>query len=278
MRYDWNADRLETFEGRDDGPCGFVVHDFALGPKYLWVATDLGLSRWGRRARRWNHFVPDMAARPPMRATTCEALYTNLLKTLPRAATGDTSEIGSYYSQLFEPLKRFRPRFLGSYVKTLRPAEWGCDELQFLGPNAWRDVLLALLETPSFPEQREILGLLEPFVGDTKVGGMLMRRLETTPNPWREAELLPSILGDKSLPALFEALDRFKGETHVVRSIVVGLMRATHIAISPDGNLTNIPRGAEPEICDIVECPRNHESVARVADHRPTWWEAHKRE
>lgn len=45
VRFDWNADRLETFEGRDDGPCGFVVHDLALDPKYLWVATDLGVSR-----------------------------------------------------------------------------------------------------------------------------------------------------------------------------------------------------------------------------------------
>src|SRR3989442_708152 len=40
-RYEWEMDRLDTFVGRDDGPCGFVVHDLLLDAKYLWVATDL---------------------------------------------------------------------------------------------------------------------------------------------------------------------------------------------------------------------------------------------
>jgi len=311
-RYDWNADRLDTFEGRDDGPCGFVVHDLVSDAKYLWVATDLGLSRRDRRAQRWEHFVPDMAANPPMRSTMCEALYTSLLKTLPRAPL----DIGSYYSQLFKALKRFRPRFLRTYVTALRPAEWGCDELEFLAARVpdyatlkatvlrfhpigspdifcalsvfgekntrepeWRDTLLALLETSSFPRQLETLDLLRPFAGDAKVGGVLMHRLKTTPNPWREAELLPAIIGNSSVPVLFEALDRFKdGQRHIVLSIVVGLMSATHIAITPDGTMTTLGAGADPEVCDIVGCPLRDDAVTRVANHWRRWWEAHKRE
>jgi hypothetical protein len=311
-RYDWSADRLETFEGRDDGPCGFVVHDLALGPKYLWVATDLGLSRWDRRGQRWEHFVPDVATNPPMRAMTCEALYTSLLRTLPRV----TVDIGSYYSQLFKPLKRFRPHFLGAYVAALRPAEWGCDELEFFAARApdyatfkttvlrfhpigspdifcalsvfgekqtrepeWRDTLLAVLETSDFRRQLETLDLLRPFAGDAKVGGVLVRRLKTTPNPWREAELLPAIIGSRSVPVLFEALDRFKdGQQHIVLAIVVGLMRAAQTGITPDGTLTKIATGVEPDVCDILGCPLRDDTVTRVANHWRRWWDAHKQE
>lgn len=308
VRYDWNADRLETFEGKDDGPCGFVVHDLLLEAKYLWVATDLGLSRWDRRARRWAHYVPEPAASPPMRPTTCAALYTQLLKSLPRTQ----QDFGSFYSQLFDPLKRFRPRFLASYVKTMRPADWRCDELRFLGERApdfrtlkteflsrrpvgspdfvcllegfgekksrdpaWRDLLLAVLARP---EEYDVLYLLEAFPGDAKVGSALVHRLRSARLPWQEAELLPTILGRTSVPFLIEAIDRFKDAGGVESLIVVGavveaLVRATGVSLAPDGGVTPVPAGADPETYRVIP-----EALPHVAAQWKKWWGTHKRE
>lgn len=221
IRYEWNADQIETFEGQDDGPCGFVVHDLLLEKRYQWVATDLGLSRWDRQAKKWAHYVPDPAASPLMRPPTCAALYTDLLKILP--GTFDPQYDFIFYSQLFDPLKRFRPRFLKGYVQEMLPTEWGCDELKFLAEGArdfqvlkadllsvrpvgsphlkcvfegfggkksrdseYRNLLLFSFKKPGEKgEYRDdvVLHLLSGFPGDAKVGEALAHRLQTAPNP-----------------------------------------------------------------------------------------------
>ena len=111
LRYKWATNQIESFEGKDDGPCGFVVHDTLLEQRVLWVATDLGLSRFDRRSKTWDHFAPNPTASPPMKPMSCATIYTELLKTLPRVVNG-AFNFGDAHSQLSETLKRFRPQFL----------------------------------------------------------------------------------------------------------------------------------------------------------------------
>lgn len=117
VRYEWRTGRVQSYEKRDDGPCGFTIHDLLIDGGYLWVASDMGLSRRTLGgAERWQHYVPDPSATPPMRPTTCETLYTRLLDTLPRETVENGS--GSYQAQLLAPLKRFRPRYLDGYLRS----------------------------------------------------------------------------------------------------------------------------------------------------------------
>jgi hypothetical protein len=120
VRYEWSTGRIQSYEKRDDGPCGFTIHDLLIEGGYLWVASDLGLSRRTLGRERWQHFVPDATGTPPMRPTTCETLYTRLLDTLPR----DTTDVqgGSHYKQLLDPLKRFRPKYVEGYLRSQPPS------------------------------------------------------------------------------------------------------------------------------------------------------------
>jgi hypothetical protein len=317
IRYEWEADRIETFEGRDDGPCGFVVHDFLLEKKYLWVATDVGLSRWDRQAKKWAHYVPDPAASPPMRPTTCAALYTDLLKVLPRTFDPQSPypEI-TFHTQLFDSLKRFRPQFLIRYVKAMPPADWGCDELTVLAKGSadfqalktnllslqpissphfecilrgfaeknsrdpeWRDLLLSLFEKPGekgVDRDDVVLDLLRGFPGDTKVGEALAHRLKTAPDPGREAKLLPTMLGEKSVPLLIEALDRFTVQDHSgspLHAIVEALVQATHVSISPNGTIQPVPPNADHDRYEVSE-----KALPHVISRWKQWWAAHKTE
>ncbi len=313
IRYEWTTDRIETFEGKDDGPCGFVIHDLLPEKQYLWVATDLGLSRWDRQSKKWAHYVPDLAASPPMRPTTCAALYTSLLKLLPK--TFDPQhDLTIFYSQLFDPLKRFRPQFFTSYVKAMPPADWGCDELKFLAEGMqdfqalktnllshrpvgsphfkcilegfggkksrdleWRDLLLSAFEKPGeISEYRDdgVLRFLSDFPGDTKAGEALAHRLQTASNPWQEAELLPAMLGSKSVPHLIQALDRFRNKErsdHILHALIKALVQATHVSISPNDVITSVPPNAEPDKYEVSD-----KALPRVVLHWKKWWETHK--
>lgn len=108
LRYDWKADRIESFERTDQGPCGFLVHDLFLLDGRLWVATDLGLSVWDRNHRQWEHFLPDPNASPPVKPIHCDELYRSLLAALPRDML-PAAEFGSYFLQLRNHLEHFRP-------------------------------------------------------------------------------------------------------------------------------------------------------------------------
>ena len=108
VRYDWSSNRTETFEGKEEGPCGFVVHDLVWHQEMLWVATDLGLSQFDNQAKKWKHFVPDLSSPILMRPITCENLYDHLLRTAPTLidpVTGTSSR-----AQLMNALSHFKPQ------------------------------------------------------------------------------------------------------------------------------------------------------------------------
>lgn len=117
VRFQWETGGIETRTSRyNRGPCGFVVHGFISNDQEFWVATDLGVSmfkRHGPTGREWKHFVPDLNASPVMRETTCEALYTELLDSLPSKSNGVDDPP---YSLLFQNLVKFRPDFLEQYM------------------------------------------------------------------------------------------------------------------------------------------------------------------
>ncbi|MFZ3073143.1 MAG: hypothetical protein WA162_07865 [Thermodesulfobacteriota bacterium] len=106
VRYKWDSSQIETFEGKDDGPCGFVVHDLLWDNNKLWVATDLGLSLWDAKKGKWYNYVPNPEKTPPMYEIKCEVLYKDLLKVLPKSLTQD---FGSFYNLLGDALIKFRP-------------------------------------------------------------------------------------------------------------------------------------------------------------------------
>lgn len=321
VRYDWNEDRMETFAGREDAPCGFTVNDLLLDEKYLWVATDLGLSRRDREAGTWEHFVPVPGATPPMQPTTCEAIYTRLLETLPSKVNENHV---SPYSQLIDSLGAFRPHFVADYAKSTA-ARKACDDLfsssarvadfsafkkeildvvpptnpdfecalEGFGEHRshdpeWRDFLLARLDDS--PKQQSVtLALLENFAPDAKIGDALARRLATSDDPSQEAKMLPSMIGEKSVPLLMAALDRFRqkgGHEHIVQSILVGLMRATNKVIWPDGKETKLLTESQPQSRVIDHCEgifycyfgSTYAAATLVAYQWRSWWQKHEQE
>lgn len=74
-RYDWVQDDLETFQGTKDGPCGMWANDMLVHDGDLWVATELGISRYSLKRGTWRHFVPLNATSQDLRETTCHEIY-----------------------------------------------------------------------------------------------------------------------------------------------------------------------------------------------------------
>ncbi|MDH5192671.1 MAG: hypothetical protein OEW32_03190 [Nitrospira sp.] len=317
LRYKWDTNQIESFEGREDGPCGFLVHDLLLEQQALWVATDLGLSRFNRRSKTWDHFVPDPAASPPIKPTSYSALYSTLLNTIPQVLKSApiVSDV-DVSSQLFESLKHFRPTFLTKHIERIPPPDLTCDQLTVLAArigtyqtlktkllvhhpvgsphficimNSYngkdarsteiRDLLLSsrMNQGNKGANQDEAaLNLLQRFSGDSTVGEVLVSRLNSMPHPWREAELLPSMLGTRSVPHLIAALKRFTDvERHgnMLRSIVTALTEATGIVISPNGFVTLKSLNAAWDR-DFF----NANVPSRMAAQWTTWWNAHKTE
>lgn len=108
--YDWKTRRVRTFLGGDDGPCGLLVNGFLQRGDDMWVATDLGLSRWNRKSSRWTNYLPMPSATPPLRETSCPDLYRHLTETLPHSGWSDVQPAASPYHQLMENLAKLRPR------------------------------------------------------------------------------------------------------------------------------------------------------------------------
>lgn len=86
-RYDWAQDRLETFQGSKDGPCGMWANDMLVHDGELWVATELGISRYSLKRGTWRHFVPINALSQDLRETTCHEIYQEIASCL--SATPD---------------------------------------------------------------------------------------------------------------------------------------------------------------------------------------------
>ncbi len=109
IRYKWNTLELTHYKGKNDGPCGFVVHDLLLRKGFLWVATDIGLSRRDPNDQ-WTHFLPDRKSPGMVTETRCEVIYQNLLDTLPK---NEFCDEGASCNQMFRKnLKEFRPDFV----------------------------------------------------------------------------------------------------------------------------------------------------------------------
>ena len=114
IEYKWDTKLLTLFKGRNDGPCGFVIHDLLWSKGFLWVATDLGLSRWGVKSGQWTHYLPDMKSPGKVKEGRCEAFYRDLLDTLPKNESW-FNEPRSYHQIFYENLKEFRPDFIKRY-------------------------------------------------------------------------------------------------------------------------------------------------------------------
>ncbi len=74
-RYDWAQDRLDTFLGTKDGPCGMWANDMLVHDGELWVATELGISRYSLKQGTWRHFVPLNDTTQDLREVSCRDIY-----------------------------------------------------------------------------------------------------------------------------------------------------------------------------------------------------------
>lgn len=116
LRYEWTNGRIESFKGKSDGPCGFVVNDLLWRNGQLWVATELGLAKWDAKNNSWTNYVPDPNSNPPMRETSCEELYVASLDKLKRnMGEYEHLDLESPYSLFNDTLKAFRPEFYKKY-------------------------------------------------------------------------------------------------------------------------------------------------------------------
>ena len=86
-RYDWAQDRLDTFQGTKDGPCGMWANDMLIHDGELWAATELGISRYSLKRGTWRHFVPLNATSQDLREVTCHDIYQEVASRL--SATPD---------------------------------------------------------------------------------------------------------------------------------------------------------------------------------------------
>lgn len=108
--YDWNTDTLDTFIGKDAGPCGSIVHDLLLYDGKIWVATDLGLSSFDKKTKVWDNFSPGKDGEPAMYKVQCDALYNAVLWDLVRVPTKGYENFNSYYEMLTEGLRKIKPK------------------------------------------------------------------------------------------------------------------------------------------------------------------------
>lgn len=86
-RYDWAQNRLETFQGAKDGPCGMWANDMLVHDGELWVATELGISRYSLKRGTWRHFVPLNDTTQDLREVACHDVYQEIASRL--SATPD---------------------------------------------------------------------------------------------------------------------------------------------------------------------------------------------
>jgi hypothetical protein len=117
IHYNWETGDLQTYEGSDDGPIGFVIHDLRLDQRGLWVATDLGLSLLDQQTHRWRHWLPEEKnGRIEATEMPAEAILMHLAGTIPSNCL--RSEL--FANQLIEGLQRFRPALLRSHQNLMR--------------------------------------------------------------------------------------------------------------------------------------------------------------
>jgi len=114
IKYDWHTKSLTSYKGKNKGPCGFIMHDLLWAQGFLWVATDVGISRLNSKDDKWTHYLPNWKPPYNVKEGTCESFYRDTLNSLPKdEAWFDESK--SYYQIFYESLKIFRPDFINYY-------------------------------------------------------------------------------------------------------------------------------------------------------------------
>ena len=108
VRYNWVSHKVTTFTEESEGPCGFVIDELLFKEPYLWVGTDLGISRLDTASGKWTHFLPDLNNPAMVEEGSCTEFYKKLLKVIPDDERW--FDEGRSYRQIFEDnLKQYRP-------------------------------------------------------------------------------------------------------------------------------------------------------------------------
>ena len=107
----------------DRNTCGFAVSDMLVHEDALWIATEMGLSKATKSKERftnfdWTHYVPTGNASRPMRETSCEDLYGEVLRS-PELAAASPNDDGHPYGVLWGRISTLRPGFAWQYVRKL---------------------------------------------------------------------------------------------------------------------------------------------------------------
>jgi len=256
VRYDWSGGAIQTYEGSDDGPIGFVINDLQIDDHSLWAATDLGVSRLDLDTNTWHHYTPAKEER------SAKSILEELLRRTPRECL--LSE--NFENELVEGLARFRPEFLAAYLHGVPAAQWQCPELRFLAARTpdfatldrhllrfhppgsrffscvvdgfvtakhteaeWRGILVAAWKKKpdSFSPSA-----FRFFRGDMEIAQMLIG------SRYRAVAVVPQILGEKAIPMLAKKLGESGGLD--LAATVFALEAASHQRISPDGKVQNV--------------------------------------
>ena len=285
LRYRWEEDRLGTFEGKDDGPCGFLVNDLLVRDGRLWVATDLGLSILDLAKWRWRHFVPDPASRPPMRQVGCEDLQRSLIADA-RAHAREPGGI-ELRRQLYGAIEKFRPRLLRDFIRSLPETERdGMDlktlaqgERDFRSLNAellsrylptspltadiikgyaarkdqsseWRDYLVAVIESSASAKEAVewAWDSLDSFRGDVLAGSLAVQKLRAEIGEHKrfvDASSLVWIMGDRAIPYLVSFLKEAPPDSDLASDLIEALENASHQILKPDGSGVALPADSD---------------------------------
>lgn len=113
IKYDWSNQTLSKFKSVKEGPCGFVINDIVWKNGSLWVATDIGLSRWIKSENQWLHYLPDKDNPSQVSTMSCPNIYSFLFKEFAKTRTwcdaGNSCDV-----VLLNNLKQFRPDYYES--------------------------------------------------------------------------------------------------------------------------------------------------------------------
>jgi hypothetical protein len=273
VRYDWEHNELRPLAARDDAPCGFKVVDLLLESEYLWVATDLALSRLDRSTHTWRHWIP--ARHGTLRPGSCRPVYERAMNVASELwnceAAFDTADLVARLAPevaratiLREPaLHSFESSAAGMVAKNpqeLRRMVRGADSA--VVPQA----MLAFAERKSRdPERRELAfsyakrtGDTEPlryFRDDHEIFEYLLSvaRSNDQHRVHKAIRMLPWIGGRSAVRPLLSIVDVALDSNDQYKAITAleALERAAHLRIEADGRITELAANSDtPEYAD----------------------------
>ena len=116
IKYDWSNKTLTQFNTVDEGPCGFAIQDIEWKNGSLWVATEIGLSRWIKEKNQWLHYIPDKNDPSQVSTKSCRDVYSDVFREI---ATNKWCNSGYQCKKTFlYYLERFRPAYYESIKDT----------------------------------------------------------------------------------------------------------------------------------------------------------------